>query len=72
MQKIEELRERLHHNFRPFNLQLSDGRSFHVAHPDFVALGRKGVVVITPDDISHVIDALHIVSVDGPAAADGE
>jgi hypothetical protein len=42
---------------------MSDGRSFNVPHPDFIAIGRGVVSVIDKQDGSHTLDALHIVSI---------
>jgi hypothetical protein len=46
---------------------MSDGRSFDVPHPDFIAVGRGVVSVIDQDDSSHTLDPLHIVSINEPA-----
>jgi hypothetical protein len=46
---------------------MSDGRSFDVPHPDFIAIGRGVVSVIDQDDGSHTLDALHIVSINEAA-----
>lgn len=65
----EQIRERLHDGFRPFALRLSDGRRFQVPHRDFIALSSKVVVVIDERELTHVINPLHIVSLEeaGPA-----
>ena len=64
MLNLENLRARIRGpGFVPFTLHLTDGRSYAVPHPDFISLGRNVVVVITPDDVSHTIDPLHIVEV---------
>jgi hypothetical protein len=68
MINLDPIRERLGPNFRPFNIHLSDGRQLHVPHPDFIAIGRGVVSVIDENDVDHLLDALHIVSVDN---ADG-
>jgi hypothetical protein len=60
----DEIRKRLRNGFRPFRLCLSDGRKFAVPHPEFIAVGKKVVVVLDKDDFARIIDALHIVSVD--------
>lgn len=45
---LEKLRDTLHQQpFRPFTIRMTDGRSFDVRHPDFVALspaGRSAIV----------------------------
>jgi hypothetical protein len=46
---------------------MSDGRSFDVPHPDFIAVGRGVVSVIDHEDGSHTLDPLHIVSINEPA-----
>jgi hypothetical protein len=64
MLSLQQLRERLANGFRPFALRLTDGRRFDVPHRDFIALGKGVVVVIDQQDISHLIDPLHIVSLE--------
>jgi len=59
---VEELRRLTTDGFRPFTLYLSDGRSFDVPHPDFIALSRRIAVVIGADELPNLIDPLHIVS----------
>lgn len=62
--KLENLHARIRGpGFVPFSLHLSDGRSCAVPHPDFLSPGRSVIVVITPDDVSHTMDPLHIVEV---------
>ena len=50
--------------FEPFTLCLADGRSLSVSHPEFVAVGRRRIVVIAEDDSWSVIEPLLIVSLD--------
>ena len=64
MINLNDIRQRLANGFHPFTLCLSDGRRFPVAHPDNIAVGRNVVVVLDPNDITHSISALHIVSVE--------
>jgi hypothetical protein len=64
MLNLNVIRSRLHEGFRPFALVTTDGRTFRVPHPDFVAVGKGVVVVLHPDDTSTTIDALHIVSIE--------
>lgn len=64
MLNLDHVRERLRPGFRPFALVTSDGRSFKVPHPDFVAVGRSVVVILGDNDSSTKIDALHIVSIE--------
>lgn len=67
MLNLDHIRERLGGNFEPFAIHLSDGRSFSVPHPDFIAVGRGVIVVIDEADRSHKIDALHIASLADPS-----
>ena len=61
---IERIRRRIRNGFTPFTLHLSDGRSFSVPHPEFVAVGPNVVVVIDRQGDVNTIDPLHIVSVE--------
>ncbi len=62
---IEGLREALHRQpFEPFTICLADGRDFSVPHPDFVAIGRRRIVVVGPDDSWRVVEPLLVVSLD--------
>ena len=57
----EQFRTTLHlQPFRPFTIRMADGRSFEVAHPDFVALSPAGrtVIVFQPDESYSVLDLL--------------
>jgi len=66
---IQGIREALHREpFEPFSIQLTDGRSLPVSHPDFVALGPRRIVVVTENDSWSVIEPLLIVSLDSNAA----
>ena len=64
---IDQIRQRLENGFRPFRLQLSNGREYVVPQRDFIAVHPRAVVVIDPDGISHTISPLHIVSIDEAA-----
>jgi hypothetical protein len=46
--------------FRPFKIRIADGRTFDVAHPDFVAQSPSGrtVIVFQPDETCSVLDLL--------------
>ena len=68
MLNLQHVRERLGPNFEPFTIRLSDGRSFYMPHPDFIAVGRGVVLIVDEKDNSYKIDALHMVSLDGPTA----
>ena len=62
---IAGVREALHRQpFEPFVIQLADGRALPVRHPDFVALDRRRVIVITEDGGWSVVEPLLIVSLD--------
>jgi len=63
MMNLDPIRERLAQQFRPFVIHLTDGRKFRIPHPDFIAVGRGVASVIDPRDVTHTLDALHIVSV---------
>jgi hypothetical protein len=64
MINLDPIRKRLGPEFRPFHINLTDGRKFLVPHRDFIAVGRGVVSVIDEQDITHTIDPLHIVSID--------
>lgn len=68
MLNLQHIRERLGRDFEPFTIRLSDGHSFEVPHPDFIAVGRGVVLIVDEKDNSYKIDALHIVSLDSPTA----
>ncbi len=46
--------------FRPFTIQMADGRAFHVNHPDFIAQSPSGrtVIVFQSDESYSVLDLL--------------
>jgi hypothetical protein len=50
--------------FEPFHIRLADGRSLAVRHPEMVAVGKRRIVVVLPDDSSLFIEPLLIVSLD--------
>ena len=57
----EQFRATLHlQPFQPFTIRMADGRTFDVAHPDFVAQSPSGrtVVVFQPDDSYSLLDLL--------------
>ena len=45
LMNIEQIKQRIANGFKPFTLRLSDGRKLAVAHPEYVAVGRRVVVV---------------------------
>ena len=62
---IAGIREALHRQpFETFVIQLADGRALPVRHPDFVALDRRRVIVITENGGWSVVEPLLIVSLD--------
>ena len=57
----EQFRSALHQlPFKPFTIRMADGRSFQIAHPDFVATSPSGrtVIVVQPDESYSVLDLL--------------
>jgi hypothetical protein len=52
--------------FEPFLIRLADGRALEVRHPEFVAVGRRRIVVISDDGVESwsAIEPLLIVSLD--------
>jgi len=68
------VREALHRQpFESFTIQLADGRSLLVKHPDFVAVGARRVVYVGQDDSTTIIEPLLIVSLDTkPKPPNGE
>jgi hypothetical protein len=72
MLNINVIRERLGPGFKPFMVHLSDGRSYRVPHPEFIAVGRGFIVIVDEEqNVPRTIDTLHIVSIDEPTS-DGE
>ena len=53
---VNELRKFTTNGFRPFKLNLTDGRSFAVRHPEFVAFSDLVVVVFGLDRLPNLID----------------
>jgi hypothetical protein len=60
--QIQEPRWVTGNGFQPFTVYLSDGRSFDVPHPDFIALSSRGVVIMGRDELPNLIDPSRIVS----------
>jgi hypothetical protein len=52
--------------FRPFTIRMADGRTFHVAHSDFVAQSPTGrtVIVFQQDDSYSLLDLLLMTEVE--------
>lgn len=64
MLNLDPIRERVGREFQPFTIRVSDGRSFGIPHRDFIAVGRGVISVIDERDVTHTLDALHIVSIE--------
>jgi hypothetical protein len=50
--------------FEPFSIRLADRRTLHVPHPEMVAVGKRRIIVVEPDDSWSVVEPLLIVSLD--------
>jgi hypothetical protein len=50
--------------FEPFSIRLADGRSLPVPHPEMVAVGKRRIIVVKPDDSWSVVEPLMVVSLD--------
>jgi len=62
---LQGIREALHKQpFEPFSIRLADGRSLAVPHPEMVAVGKRRVIVVEPDDAWMVIEPSLFVSLD--------
>lgn len=62
---LEGVREALlKRPFEPFSIRLADGRSLAVRHPEMVAVGKRRIVIVQPDDSTLFIEPLLIVSLD--------
>jgi hypothetical protein len=62
---LQGIREALHRQpFEPFSIRLADGRSVPVCHPDFVAVGKRRIIIVEPNDSWLVVEPLLIVSLD--------
>jgi len=46
--------------FRPFTIRMADGRTFFIAHPDFLSMSPAGrtVVIYQSDDSASIVDLL--------------
>ena len=60
----DDIKERLSNGFKPFAIRLSDGRRFVVPQRDFIAFTQRKIALFDEQGVSHVINALHIVSID--------
>ena len=62
---LEGVREALlKRPFEPFRIRLADGRSLAVRHPEMVAVGKRRIVIVQPDDSTLFVEPLLIVSLD--------
>jgi hypothetical protein len=62
---LQGIREALRNRpFQPFFLRLADGRDLPVPHPEAVALGKRRLIVLRPDNSWSVVEPLHVVSLD--------
>ena len=68
---IEKIRKQVIGGFRPFTLRTSDGRQFHVPHPEFIAFGKSDVAVVDKSGDINILEALHIVSLKTPKSKNG-
>jgi len=50
--------------FESFSIRLADGGALAVPHPEMVAVGRRRIIVVEPDDSWSVVEPLLIVSLD--------
>ncbi len=52
--------------FKPFRLNLADGRHLEIHHPEFVARSPSGrtAIVYKPDESFEIVDLLLVVSID--------
>ena len=50
--------------FRPFELCLADGRRVPVAHPEFVAMNQRIVIVTDDESDTKILEPLLIVSLE--------
>jgi hypothetical protein len=59
--------------FRPFLLQLADGREIPVQHPEFMPAVPSGrtIVVCQPDDTVNIIDLLLVTDLEFKPAKNG-
>ena len=68
---IEKIRKQVTGGFRAFALRTSDGREFHVPHPELIAFGKSDVAVVDRSGDINILEALHIVSLKTPKSKNG-
>jgi len=62
---LQGIREALRRRpFESFSIRLADGRSLDVPHQEMVAVGKRRIIVVEPDDFWSVVEPLLIVSLD--------
>ncbi len=62
---LQGIREALRRQpFEPFSFCLADGCSLAVPHPEMVAVGKRRIIVVQPDDSWSVVEPLLVVSLD--------
>jgi len=69
MATIEQIRDAMHRQpFLGFTIHLTDGRSYHIKHPDFIAVPdtARGRDLMIHDRGTHRVDILRVVEVDEP------
>ena len=57
--------------FEPFRMCLSDGRKLAIKHQEAVAVGRRRLIVVQPNDSWTVVEPLMVVSLDYTGATRG-
>jgi hypothetical protein len=60
---LEHIRDRLSNGFKPFRMELSNGRRLAVPHPEFIIVGPDAVGLLSKHGVVTTVDALHIVSI---------
>jgi hypothetical protein len=69
---VQRIRDLIIGGFEPFVIRMSDGRTYDVPHPEFVAVGQGVVVVIGQNDRVNTLDPFHITAVEKRFASDGD
>jgi hypothetical protein len=60
---VEKIRKHLSGGFRPMVLRTSDGREYHIPHPEFIAIGKHYVAVVDDKGDMDILEPFHIVSI---------
>lgn len=61
---LDHIRERLSDGFKPFIMQLSNGRKFAVPHPEFLILGEDTVGILSKRGAVTTVDPSHIACIE--------